>query len=64
MRTCFDIVLGILGTVVKAFVHALMSSAGVLAACAAVMFAGAYLLRRRAIRQRMAKLAQVISIER
>lgn len=46
MRTVFNIVLGILFTVVKAFFHALASTLGVLAFGAAALFAGVYAWRR------------------
>jgi hypothetical protein len=61
MRTFFDIVLGILFTVVKACLHALVSTAGVLAFGAAVIFILVYARRRRYAR---AKAATVISIDR
>lgn len=64
MRTFFDIVLGILLTVVKASLHALVSTAGVLAFCAALLFVGVYALQRHAAQKRSAKTAEVISIDR
>lgn len=59
MRTFFNIVLGILFTVVKALLHALVSTAGVLAFGAAVIFACLY-ARRRVARAK----ARVIPIDR
>ena len=64
MRTFFDIVLGILATVLKASLHALISTAGMLAFCAAVLFVGLYALQRYAAQRRSAKAAEVISIDR
>ncbi len=46
MRTFFDIVLGILFTVLKTFLHALVSTAGALAMCALVVFVAVYSWRR------------------
>ena len=60
MRTFFNIILGILFTVVKACLHALVSTAGVLAFGAAVIFALVY-ARRRVMR---AKAGAVVSIDR
>lgn len=60
MRTVFNIVLGILFTVVKACIHALASTLGVLGFGAAVLFAGVYTWRRVT----RPKPARVISIDR
>jgi hypothetical protein len=60
MRTFFNIVLGILSTVVKTCLHGLVSIAGVLAFGAAVLFAGVYAWRRAT----RAKAGEVISIDR
>ncbi len=69
MRTFFDIVLGILGTVLKACLHALVSTAGVVAFGGAVAFGGIYIARRISqsrVRSaaRSAKIAEVVSIDR
>lgn len=61
MRTFFNIVLGILFTVVKACLHALVSTAGVLAFGVAVLFVCLY-ARRRVSRAKAR--AAVISIDR
>lgn len=65
MRTFFNIVLGILVTILKACAHALISMAGVLAVGAVVAVAGVYTWRR-AIRARSgpAESADVIPIDR
>jgi len=64
VRTVFDIVLGILLTVVKASLHALVSTAGALAFCAAVLLVGVYALQRHAAQKYSAKAAEVVSIHR
>ena len=65
MRTFFDIVLGILLTIVKACAHALVSMGGILALLALAFAAAAYALRRWWLqRPREGKSAEVISIER
>lgn len=61
MRTFFNIILGILFTVVKACLHALVSAAGVLAFGVVVILALIYSRRRRYAR---AKAATVIPIDR
>lgn len=61
MRTFFDIVLGILLTVLKACLHTLVSAVGVLAFCAMLLFAAVYAWRRRS---RRAEARKPISIER
>jgi hypothetical protein len=48
MRTIFDIVLGILLTVAKACLHAMASTAGVLAFCAVLAMGAMYVRRWRA----------------
>jgi hypothetical protein len=60
MRTVFNIVLGILFTVVKACFHALASTLGVLAFGAVVVLAGLWAWRRVT----RPKPARVISINR
>ena len=47
MRTFFDLVLGTLLIVAKAFFHALISAVGIAALCAAVVMVGVYAWRRR-----------------
>lgn len=47
MKTFFDLVLGTLLIVAKAFLHGLISAVGVAAICAAVLMLGVYLWRRR-----------------
>ena len=69
MRTVFDIVLGILFTVAKACLHALATTAGVLAFCTVLALAGAYGWRRRGRRTALAPASypvdesKVVSIE-
>ncbi len=69
MRTIFEIVLGILFTVAKACLHAMASTAGVLAFCAVLTLGAVYLRRWRARRATLlsgpcpADDSNVISIE-
>ena len=69
MRTFFEIVLGILFTVLKASLHALASVTGVLAFCVVLVLAGVYAWRRRSRAALAASLCDAkerapISIER
>ena len=64
MRTFFNIVLGILLTVLKASLHALASAAGAIGLCVVAAVGGVYVFRRwSAARQRAAKAAEVIPID-
>jgi len=65
MRTFFDIVLGILVNVLKASLHALVSTAGVFAIVAVLAGGGAYTVRRTLrARSSRARSADVIPIDR
>lgn len=65
MRTFFDIVLGILVTILRASVHALVSTAGAIIVAAVAALAGVYLWRLLAgARSRRAEAADVIPIDR
>jgi hypothetical protein len=69
MRTVFDIVLGILFTVAKACLHALATTAGVLAFCGILAAAAVYAWRRSGRRATLVPASnpvdetKVISIE-
>jgi hypothetical protein len=65
MRTFFDIVLGILVTILKASVHALVSTAGAIVVSAVAVLGGVYLWRLAAgARSRRAAAADVLPIDR
>lgn len=66
MRTFFNIVLGILVTVLKVCLHALVSTVGVLGLCAVAALAGVYAYRHwSAARERSAEAAaEIIPIDR
>ena len=65
MRTFFDIVLGILVTILRASVHALVSTAGAIVVGAVAGLAGVYLWRLAAgARSRRGAAANVIPIDR
>jgi len=64
MRTFFDIVLGLLLTVLKAILHAFLSSAGLLALCAAVAFASVYAWRMVVAHRRSSRAENVFPINR
>jgi hypothetical protein len=66
MRTFFHIVLGILVTVLKVCLHALVSTVGALGLCAVAVLAGVYAFRRwSAARERSAEApAKIIAIDR
>ncbi len=65
MRTVFDIVLGILESVVNGCLQALVSAGGLILMFAVVGAGAAYAFRRRAAaRERLAETVEAISIER
>ena len=65
MRTIFDIVLGILVTILRASVHALVSTAGAIVVAAVAALTGEYLWRLAAgARSRRAGAANVFPIDR
>lgn len=64
MRTFFEIVLGILFTVLKACLHALLSTAGALVFLAGAALLGIYLWRRGLAGRRPAHADNVIPINR
>jgi hypothetical protein len=65
MRTFFNIVMGILETVLKACLHALVSTAGVLLLVAIVVMAGIYIWRHAfRAKPHPAEPADVIPIDR
>jgi len=65
MRTFFNIVLGILFTVVKAALHALVSTVGAFGLCALAALAGIYGFRRwSAAREGPVEKSKIVPIDR